>query len=513
MKKQKLWLLLAAISLLAGVTACSGQKGAEPAGSAAEEKEAEVGAETEEEGETGSSGIVVDAAILVQGYEWGPGVPKIILELDQEVSKVDAKNWTVVTADQERVVKDVYICDESGEKTDTVSGHVAVEMETTYENPGSPFTYDKTVGMNKWKESYEISVECTDFTIDEKTEAVTFSADCMDKIICPDTERFSERDSFTGSYKNPFTGTEEELTLYYAAYEPETLSEGEKNPLVIWLHGMGEGGNDPDIAILGNEVSALTREKIQSHFSAGDQTGAYVLVVQTETYWMNEGDTNGGITGSGDSLYQEILMDTIQSYVKSNPDVDANRIYLGGCSNGGYMTMNMMIHYPDYFAAGYPCCEGYSYYACERNEDGTCKFTEDGAAIFGSERWLTEEKVNTIKDLPFWFISSIDDTMAVPQQYVLPSYQALIQAGAENCWLSMFENVKGTDDPDASYIGHFSWVYLLNDQVTGVQDKEAVRNSEDSELFGTTPSNEGGGTLKAGEYANIFEWMNQQSRQ
>ena len=77
----------------------------------------------------------------------------------------------------------------------------------------------------------------------------------------------------------------------------------------------------------------------------------------------------------------------------------------------------------------------------------------------------------------------------------------------------MFENVKGTDDPDASYIGHFSWVYLLNDQVTGVQDKEAVRNSEDSELFGTTPSNEGGGTLKAGEYANIFEWMNQQSRQ
>ena len=37
-EKQKLWLLLAAISLLAGVTACSGQKGAEPAGSAAEER-------------------------------------------------------------------------------------------------------------------------------------------------------------------------------------------------------------------------------------------------------------------------------------------------------------------------------------------------------------------------------------------------------------------------------------------------------------------------------------------
>lgn len=181
-------------------------------------------------------------------------------------------------------------------------------METTYENPGLPFTYDKSVSMNKWKETYDISVECTDFTVDGKTDALTFSADCMDKIICPDTEMFSKRDSFAGTYQNPFTG-EEELTLHFAAYEPETLSGDEKNPLIIWLHGMGEGGKDPDIAILGNEVSALAKDEIQSHFSSGYQTGAYVLVVQTETYWMDEGDyTSGNITGSGESLYQEILM-------------------------------------------------------------------------------------------------------------------------------------------------------------------------------------------------------------
>ncbi len=386
-------------------------------------------------------------------------------------------------------------------------------METTYENPGLPFTYDKSVSMNKWKETYDISVECTDFTVDGKTDALTFSADCMDKIICPDTEMFSKRDSFAGTYQNPFTG-EEELTLHFAAYEPETLSGDEKNPLIIWLHGMGEGGKDPDIAILGNEVSALAKDEIQSHFSSGYQTGAYVLVVQTETYWMDEGDyTSGNITGSGESLYQEILMDTIQSYVDSNPDVDPNRIYVGGCSNGGYMTMNMIIHYPDYFAAAYPCCEAYSFYECERDEDGLARLTEDGAAIFGSDPWLTEEKIDAIKDIPIWFIGSVDDAVADPKIYVLPSYRALVQAGAENCWLSMFENVKGTDDPNASYIGHFSWVYLLNDQVTGVQDREAVRNSEDLELFGTTPSNEGGGASKAGEYSNIFDWMNLQSKQ
>ncbi len=148
--------------------------------------------------------------------------------------------------------------------------------------------------------------------------------------------------------------------------------------MVIWLHGQGEGGTDPDIAILGNEVSALAKEEIQSYFQTDDVTGAYVLAVQTPTYWMDEGDgTNGN--GSGISRYTEILMDTINDYVAAHPDVDTDRIYLGGCSNGGYMTMNMVIQYPDYFAAAYPVCEAYAYYEYERNSDGTYVKTNDEA--------------------------------------------------------------------------------------------------------------------------------------
>ena len=67
---------------------------------------------------------------------------------------------------------------------------------------------------------------------------------------------------------------DEELTLQYAAYEPESLKNGKKNPLIIWLHGQGEGGTDTDITLLGNEVVALAKDDIQSHFKAGKQTGA-----------------------------------------------------------------------------------------------------------------------------------------------------------------------------------------------------------------------------------------------
>ena len=51
-----------------------------------------------------------------------------------------------------------------------------------------------------------------------------------------------------------------------AAYEPEKLKLGVKKPLIIWLHGQGEGGTDPDIDILGTETSALAKEEIQKYF-------------------------------------------------------------------------------------------------------------------------------------------------------------------------------------------------------------------------------------------------------
>ena len=61
---------------------------------------------------------------------------------------------------------------------------------------------------------------------------------------------------------------------------------------------MGEGGTDPDIALLGNDVTALGEEEIQSHFIKGKQKGAYVLAAQTPTYWMNSGtgSINNGIS-------------------------------------------------------------------------------------------------------------------------------------------------------------------------------------------------------------------------
>ena len=70
----------------------------------------------------------------------------------------------------------------------------------------------------------------------------------------------------------------------------------------------------------------------------------------------------------------------------ANPAIDTDRIYIGGCSNGGYMTMEMVITYPDYFAAAYPICEAYA----------------DNA--------ITDEQLERVKNLPIWFIYAEDDS-------------------------------------------------------------------------------------------------------
>ena len=142
-----------------------------------------------------------------------------------------------------------------------------------------------------------------------------------------------------------------------------------------------------------------------------------------------------------------------------------NRIYIGGCSNGGFMTVNMIINYSDFFAAAYPVCEAYD------------------------AKWLTDEAVESIKDLPIWFTHSANDntvsiydkegdgwttpmTPTTPQDaYTNNLYIRLINAGATNVHYSLFEtvNVDGVN-----YDGHWSWIYTLRDECVNVQPTEGA---------------------------------------
>jgi len=476
---------------------------------------------------------VKKVSIFVQGFESGPAVSKIILEInDYRITNLNKDGWKVKTNGFERKVENVYVSDRKGEKAfDT--GIITLELENKFDTKtlkyeGTPFIYNREKFFNEWAKEYIVEIEGK-VTVNGKDYLVNKKENVINNRVSTDTELFNYRSSFSGNYKNPITKKMENLKLEMAAYEPKSLKSGVKKPLIIWLHGQGEGGTDPDIDILGTETSALAKEEIQKYFTSGgtDTKGAFVLAVQSPTYWMDEGDgTNGN--GSGISRYTQILMDTIKEYVKHNPYVDTDRIYLAGDSNGGYMTVNMIITYPNYFAAAVPICEAYAYREYEKNSDGTYKKNNIKVTINGNNSiiskfietnklWVTREKIQKMKKTPVWFIAAADDKIVIPNKFSLPTYQDLLKAGADNAWFSYYENVVGTDVSNSRFPGHFSWIYFLNNQVEGVQDRNKIKNSRDTETFGFEPSNAGRGgsekaVVKGKTFGNIFEWMNLQTK-
>ncbi|KAL6632982.1 alpha/beta-hydrolase [Neocallimastix californiae] len=444
----------------------------------------------------------VRAQMIVQGYEWGPAVPKIIVEFQDKVSGFDIDTFAVKTDNIGRKIIDVYNTDANGNKQKGASKYVGIELAVkagvipsfgvATNGEANPFTYDSKTGRNSWSPKYELDLDLKDgksFKVGkseygDKKAWKTFKYNLADNYVVPETKEW-EKDTFTAH----------NITLQRASFTPKgAKTDGGKNPLIIWLHGAGEGGRDIDITLLGNEVVALDREEIQKYFITDDLKGAYVLAVQTPTMWMDRGNGtyNNGISGSRQtSMYDAVLFEAIKDYVTSNSDIDTDRIYIGGCSNGGYMTMNMMFEHGDFFTAFYPICEAYM------------------------DRNISEEMIESVKDYNVWFLHSEDDTTVDPLGTSIPTYYRLMNAGAKNVHFTLTDHVFGIDDPNAQYMGHYSWVYAFNDQVKKQFDSaKVVADFENVTIKNgkVTSTNNYVTNANCNKESNMWEWMASQKK-
>ena len=381
---------------------------------------------------------------VIEVEDWGATITKVIVNMGQEVSgEVDTDTFEVkvtrtddrgdnpLSESGERRVTNAYISDEAGNPADS-GNYVTLEM-----------AYGPSVSLGSalnYAEDRNIWIDC-EYTITQE-EAIG-DVEGVVATECTGETRVGI-DDFNIS-KGTYGGIEYSI----ADYKP--ADDGEKHPLIIWLHGGGEGGTDATIPLAANKSVAFASEEVQEQFG-----GAYVLVPQCPTYWM-EGE-NG--TADGTCIYEEGLMEMIQDYVANNEGVDANRIYVGGCSNGGYMTMLLMRDYPDYFAAAYPVCEGLA------------------------DTLVSDEDINIYKDEAIWFVLAATDTTLDPVVYSLPTYVRLKETGAENVHMTFFNNVsdqtglyRQENDQPHEYDGHWSWTYVYNDQVS------ANINGEEVSLF------------------------------
>jgi len=140
--------------------------------------------------------------------------------------------------------------------------------------------------------------------------------------------------------------------LNYRLYVPAHLPEGKKVPLVLFLHGAGERGDD-NVAQLKHGVTDIIR------FT--QTNGPAILIVPqcpngrkwVEVDWSAASHTMPPTP----SISMKLALQLLREKMAKLP-VDPARVYVTGVSMGGYGTWDAIEREPDLFAAAIPVCGG-----------------------------------------------------------------------------------------------------------------------------------------------------------
>jgi poly(3-hydroxybutyrate) depolymerase len=379
--------------------------------------------------------------LIIEGFDWGPAVSKVVLHGAKAGKETNLSDFEVYVtrstplgeipaaqASGKRTVLYSYPSDEKGNRQEN-GEHLTLVLSVSPVNPlGSGIQYLRmgNRASNVWID-YRLTV------VHAKTGAIWNQESGR---IRPIVDDFDLKGTFT----------HQNTTLTYAAFTPKNLST--PAPLIIWLHGGGEGGTDPTIALMGNKAFNYASPEIQVLFGEG----AFVLAPQTPTFWMNAGE--GMTRGQVNDIYNAAVFALIDDFVRKNPQVDPTRIYVGGCSNGGYMSLKLILEHPSYFAAGYI------------------------SALAYNNEFISDAQVQSLKQTPIWFVHAKDDSTTKAAETVLPLYDRLKKAGAKNVILSLYDTVNDITGfyggNDFRYNGHWSWVYSHANVARTDKDGSAV---------------------------------------
>ncbi|MBD1382649.1 chitobiase/beta-hexosaminidase C-terminal domain-containing protein [Metabacillus arenae] len=206
----------------------------------------------------------------------------------------------------------------------------------------------------------------------------------------------------------------------YRLYVPENYDPNKSYPLVLFLHGGGERGDDNLEQLTANDGAVI--------WAAPENQGkhpAFVLAPQARNV------PNGGFTVTRDSnnvinlsRVFELSEDLHTAYeilqhVRKNYNIDSNRLYSTGLSQGGFGTFNLNMAYPDLFAAMVPIAGGGD-----------------------------PSKAHVLANKPIWALHAEDDEI-IPVSFSRNAIAAIKKAGGTPIY---------TEYPREMEYNHASWV-------------------------------------------------------
>jgi len=192
----------------------------------------------------------------------------------------------------------------------------------------------------------------------------------------------------------------------YLLYLPDAYGQDpqQKWPLILFLHGRGERGDDLEL-LKKNPIPQILEQ----------QAGFPAMVVSPQLsrqkmWWSDMIDPLNAL------LYQ----------IQAEYSVDPQRIYLTGLSMGGFGAWEFALRYPQRFAAVVPIAGGY----------------KEGDSII-------PENICDLKEVPIWVFHGAHDTI------VKPVMSEVLVDALKACG----SNVRFTLYADAEHEESFLWAY------------------------------------------------------
>jgi predicted peptidase len=203
---------------------------------------------------------------------------------------------------------------------------------------------------------------------------------------------------------------QDNFRLPYRVLSPQGQQSGKKYPLVIFLHGAGERGND-------NSKQLMHGAKIFTKPFNLKNYPCYVLAPQcpenlkwVDTDWKQDKQ----IFPETPTLPMKVLMVLVDSFIKAN-NIDTCRIYITGLSMGGFGTWDLACRMNTRIAGVVPVCGGGD-----------------------------EDKAEMMKNIPVWAFHGEKDPLVKPFRSA-NMVNAIKKAGG-TARLTMYKNT-----------GHDSW--------------------------------------------------------
>jgi poly(3-hydroxybutyrate) depolymerase len=236
--------------------------------------------------------------------------------------------------------------------------------------------------------------------------------------------RLSDREVDAFGYR--VSGSGMNYRLYVPGRGRRSHSPGaHRHPLIVWLHGGGEGGL-PEDDYYDNETPLRANRGALGFATPEAQRifdGAFVVAPQSTTFWLEDGP------GFAPQI-REIIDDLVRRY-----PIDRHRIHVVGCSNGGYMTIEMTSIYHHLFAASVP----------------VCSVIEPFPFGSGGVPMITDAELRRI-DTPTWLVASRDDPTVPVEANTVHAHELI-----PGSLMTLYDHVIWNGE---QFNGHWSWIYV-----------------------------------------------------